>query len=117
MPTKRPPRWKVFGVDAPLAMIETRAYREWVAEQRALRLQVKRQEIIGPLIERDGAFCGLCKGEIKHISAIDVDHIVPISRGGSSALDNLQVAHSWCNRSKGNRMPGEDGYPWPEHDS
>ncbi len=37
--------------------------------------------------------------------AVEVDHIVPRSRGGSLYdLDNLQLSHSKCNRQKGARM-------------
>mgnify|MGYP001613332884 CR=1 FL=1 len=37
--------------------------------------------------------------------AVEVDHIVPRSRGGSLyELDNLQLSHSSCNRKKGARM-------------
>lgn len=35
-----------------------------------------------------------------------MDHIVPKSKGGSNGRDNLQLAHPFCNQSKGNRMPG-----------
>ena len=33
---------------------------------------------------------------------IDIDHIVPRSRGGSNELTNLQALCRYCNRSKGN---------------
>lgn len=37
--------------------------------------------------------------------AVEVDHIVPRSRGGSLyELENLQLTHSKCNRKKGARM-------------
>lgn len=37
--------------------------------------------------------------------AVEVDHIVPRSRGGSLyALENLQLTHHRCNRKKGARM-------------
>lgn len=37
--------------------------------------------------------------------AVEVDHIVPRSRGGSLyELDNLQLTHSKCNRKKGAKM-------------
>lgn len=34
---------------------------------------------------------------------MDVDHIVPQSRGGGNTMDNLQYLCPHCNRSKGNR--------------
>jgi hypothetical protein len=35
--------------------------------------------------------------------AASVDHIVPLSAGGSDTLENLQIAHRFCNFSKHNR--------------
>jgi len=46
--------------------------------------------------------CALC-GVHKDDSPIDVDHIVPKSRGGSNDLSNLQALCYRCNRGKGNR--------------
>lgn len=40
--------------------------------------------------------------------AVEVDHIVPRSRGGSLYdLENLQLTHSRCNRKKGARMDSD----------
>jgi 5-methylcytosine-specific restriction endonuclease McrA len=51
--------------------------------------------------------------------AVEVDHIVPISRGGQPyELENLQLLHMKCNRKKGARMesdyvPGTVVNPFP----
>lgn len=43
-----------------------------------------------------------------HPLAVEVDHIVPRSRGGALYdLDNLQLTHSKCNRRKGARMESD----------
>lgn len=40
--------------------------------------------------------------------AVEVDHIVPRSRGGGLYdLDNLQLTHSRCNRKKGAKMASD----------
>lgn len=40
--------------------------------------------------------------------AVEVDHIVPRSRGGALyELDNLQLTHSQCNRKKGAKMDSD----------
>lgn len=37
--------------------------------------------------------------------ACEVDHIIPISRGGPPYdIDNLQLVHMKCNRQKGNKL-------------
>ncbi len=37
-----------------------------------------------------------------------IDHVNPVSRGGSNALDNLALACFHCNRRKADRMTGVD---------
>ena len=36
--------------------------------------------------------------------SISIDHIIPLSLGGKSTIDNLQAAHLICNKQKGNRL-------------
>lgn len=63
------------------------------------------------------AICAICHKPIDLDApkntplAVEVDHIVPRSRGGSLyALENLQLTHHRCNRKKGARM-AEDYLP------
>lgn len=56
--------------------------------------------------------CALC-GEpidydLPHLDPYSfvVDHVVPLNRGGTDTLDNVQAAHRSCNRSKGDRIDG-----------
>jgi len=67
--------------------------RGWARE----RTRVDRAAII----KRDGMVCGICGGDILYVADIDIDHIIPVSRGGTSGPDNLQVAHRGCNLRKG----------------
>lgn len=97
-----PPRWIYFGGDFPLAAIESRAWYEWHHRHQALRRKIRRQKIV----ERDGLICGLCGGPVDPLD-VEIDHIFPVSLGGSSDPSNLQVAHSLCNRRKGNRVMQE----------
>lgn len=46
--------------------------------------------------------CYYCGG-----TAREIDHYVPLSRGGSHTIDNLRPACITCNRSKGANMPDE----------
>lgn len=54
---------------------------------------------------------GICKGCHTHFPfrVMEVDHILPKSRGGTDHPDNLQLLCSGCNRSKGNKTMAEWG--------
>lgn len=43
-----------------------------------------------------------------HPMSASVDHIIPIAKGGHpAALDNLQLAHRFCNRQKGTKLTAD----------
>ena len=52
---------------------------------------------------------GLCKGcnEAFPFKFMEVDHILPKSKGGTDAFKNLQVLCSHCNKSKGSKTMAE----------
>ena len=58
----------------------------------------------GRILDRDGRKCQECGSTER----LQIDHIVPKSRGGLSTDDNLQVLCIRCNASKGNRIASSD---------
>ena len=78
-----------------------------------------RRKVLNYVYSRDGERCGLCAGEMKAKGA-HIEHIVPkifavfdVHKGGIAVqgtryrsllhkLDNLQAAHTYCNKRKGN---------------
>ena len=48
---------------------------------------------------RDGGLCQLCNKPVEPEHAT-LDHIIPLSLGGSNEFDNLQLAHRRCNAIK-----------------
>lgn len=58
---------------------------------------------------RDRYTCQYC-GEITP-KQLEVDHIIPKSRGGSTTPDNLVASCHDCNQTKGNKTATEFGYP------
>ena len=77
------------------------------AAARALR----RKRVVGRYTGDDvvkrwaeqGGRCAICGGGM-----IDyhVDHIIPISKGGTNWPDNIQLTHPVCNLRKNAKMPG-----------
>jgi 5-methylcytosine-specific restriction endonuclease McrA len=59
-----------------------------------------REQVLG----RDGERCRYCGTDG---GPFDIDHIVPLARGGLHAMENLGVACATCNRSKGAKLLAE----------
>jgi hypothetical protein len=54
------------------------------------------------VFERDGFKCTYCGKQLTRFSAT-LDHIQPVSKGGTNGMDNLVTACLHCNSSRGNR--------------
>jgi len=64
------------------------------------------------VLKESGGRCALC-GITKNDSPLDVDHIIPRSRGGSNAITNLQVLCAKCNRTKRDKDTTDFRKPLP----
>ena len=51
-----------------------------------------------------GYVCKYCGNQILSVDDCEIDHIIPFDKGGPTALENAQLLHKWCNRSKGSKM-------------
>ena len=78
-----------------------------------------RRSMLRYVYDRDGGRCGLCTAEMK-IKGAQIEHVVPkvfvlfdVGKGGKAEpgtqhkrrlhkIDNLQAAHTYCNKRKGN---------------
>lgn len=100
-------RWRTISADvlALLAVdgswLRSPALDEW--ERQAARLAGRQMTAATRafVLERDGyrcTYCGTTEG------AMEVDHVLAVSRGGSDSLENLVCACFPCNRSKGSRL-------------
>jgi hypothetical protein len=60
------------------------------------------------LLEKWGRKCAYCgaKGV-----PLQIEHVIPKSKGGSNRVSNLTLACQRCNQQKGNRTAGAYGYP------
>jgi HNH endonuclease len=91
------------ALDALTALLSEKIrYRKSAAGQRALMTAGLRQYIK----ERDDYTCRYCSVSLMdepHL-LLEVDHIVPVSRGGLSTEENLQTLCWRCNRAKSNKL-------------
>ncbi|MGX4686342.1 HNH endonuclease [Vagococcus sp. JNUCC 83] len=70
--------------------------------QRALMTNKLRENIK----KRDNYTCQMCSASIyeQDLLLLEVDHIIPVSKGGLSTPENLQTLCWKCNRSKSNKI-------------
>lgn len=107
--------------------IRRKMYRERTVEQRAdymaqwekvnpdkrkainlKRLYLMEDTMVEPIDrwviwDRDEGVCGIC-GKTADSDDWHLDHITPLSKGGSHTFDNVQVSHPLCNIRKGNKL-------------
>ena len=95
------------------ALVETLSgkirWRKSVVGQRALMTAKFREHIKS----RDGYTCRQCSvalADQPHL-LLEVDHIIPVSRGGMSTEENLQTLCWRCNRTKSNKIPAAQPGP------
>lgn len=103
-----------YRVDMELAHIAAeeekvaRKQREAAAKRGLMRkrrngFSQKRAALMLALIDRGGYQCSICDCQ----DDLTIDHIVPLSRGGTDDLDNLRLLCRSCNSSKGDRAQQE----------
>lgn len=82
-------------------------WKKSAAGQRALMTSKLRNFIK----QRDNHTCKHCSASIavEPNLLLEVDHIVPVSRGGLSQVDNLQTLCWRCNRTKSNKLVPNSG--------
>lgn len=79
-----------------------------IAQQERVRERRKRRRGISPgkryrILQRDGfkcVYCGAKAGDVE----LQIDHVVPVARGGGGADDNLVASCSDCNSGKSDHV-------------
>lgn len=56
------------------------------------------------VLELADGVCGICGGDVDPFD-FEVDHIVPVSKGGFHNYENVQPSHRRCNRAKSANLP------------
>lgn len=59
------------------------------------------------IIQRDSSICHIC-GETVEPNDINLDHLIPLSKGGEHTVVNLRVSHFRCNRLRSDgKLPAQ----------
>lgn len=77
--------------------------RLYQQRKRARKMAIPYEDVDpGRIYLRDEGICGICGGKTDPADW-HLDHIIPLARGGHHLYANVQVAHPFCNMSKGAR--------------
>lgn len=58
------------------------------------------RDMVGEVMRRDEGRCVECGA----VNALQIDHIIPFSKGGATSVENLQVLCGPCNREKSDKI-------------
>jgi 5-methylcytosine-specific restriction endonuclease McrA len=67
----------------------------------ARRYSGDRRKILKELARAQHGHCGICGEALGVLDMCNIDHKVPLAKGGSNAKSNLQATHITCNNAKG----------------
>ena len=71
-----------------------------IKRERALMTDSLRYEIL----KRDNYKCQICGSTAADGVKLEIDHIIPVSKGGKTVPENLRVLCDRCNRGKSNKL-------------
>jgi 5-methylcytosine-specific restriction endonuclease McrA len=78
-------------------------HEEGLRRRRAKKLEAYVAAVVSDeIVKRDQGICGICSKPI--MGKLELDHVIPLARGGTHEPDNVQLAHSSCNRKKHARV-------------
>jgi hypothetical protein len=90
-------------------LVTAKALREHQSTQEFLRK--RERSLLTPklrvdILRRDANRCQMCGASASGGATLHIDHITPVSRGGRTIPQNLQVLCESCNLGKSNRFVG-----------
>lgn len=98
LPPLTPTYARVKAEQKRIAHEKRRAEQQFYA--RFNRVRREAQIHLPALFERDGKQCKQCGCT----DQLTIDHVIPLARGGSNELDNLQILCNKCNSRKGAKV-------------
>ena len=80
--------------------VDRQTYEKLARAERTILSDGMRYDVM----KRDGFRCVLCGMSAKDGAILHVDHIIPVSKGGKTTMDNLRTLCEKCNIGKSNKI-------------
>ena len=91
---------RIFGHTCPVFFARSGATE--TAEGRVEGRHIPRQVML-QVVRRDNHVCQVCLKYVRD-DEVEFDHIIPLSKGGPTTVQNLQLLCRKCNRKKSNAL-------------
>lgn len=98
-------RREYLKTDAGSAMYRRYTQKRYAVMKNAFVEEVDPYQIY----QQQGGICYICKGNFT-FKEMELDHVVPLARGGKHENKNCKMACAFCNRSKGAKLLEELTY-------
>lgn len=79
-------------------------FEETIKQERKIMNDYIRYNVL----KRDNFSCQICGITAKDGAKLQVDHIIPVSKGGKTVMSNLQTLCERCNIGKSNKIENDD---------
>ena len=91
-------------------------YNDWkngnkFEETKKQERKIMNDDIRYNVLKRDNYKCQICGATAKDGAKLHVDHIIPVSKGGKTVMNNLQTLCERCNIGKSNKTENDDICP------
>lgn len=81
-----------------------RIYAQNRRERKRRNMGQLSPDIVAILFAKQRGHCAVCRGEFEK-RLLELDHVIPLARGGLHADENMQLLCRTCNRQKGTSDP------------
>ena len=100
----KPLRWRCLGCGDPLNSRQVKwCNRKFGRWSKACSIAWANPSLLaGELLAQQQGLCGICCRPFttEERMRVEVDHVVPVSKGGPRVIENLRTTHRACNQAK-----------------
>jgi hypothetical protein len=89
----------VSSIDFNISITKAAANENLPQKRKSLPSRLRYQ-----ILSRDNYACQACGARAENGALLEVDHIYPVSRGGTNEPENLRTLCRTCNRGKGDKI-------------
>ena len=90
----------LFFYDKACELIKAKGTREYQVRMERSKMS---DSLRYGVLKRDNNRCRICGASAQEGAKLHVDHIIPVSKGGKTSMDNLQTLCDRCNLGKSNK--------------